>query len=136
MADSPFPAFEGYEFDEDALIAGLDLCARSGAHEVELGYDDDDPANVTWYCEAKYLGARLFYDQMPGPVEAVERLARRLMAGATCRRCGKKIRLSSRGKGKGTCRWRRNGAKWESGCGKPIDRTIPAPLAKAERRPE
>lgn len=113
--------------DEDALIAGVDLVGRSGARAIEIAYDDDDPEKVTWSATATFNGAKLFFDGKADPVEAVEALARRLLQGARCRRCGKPIRLASNRSG---CRWRREGPKWVPGCDKPIDTSIPTPLAQ------
>lgn len=112
-------------FDQDALTAGLDLIRRSGAKSVEFGYLHDDVPieQADWYCQCMYSGARLIVEHHRGPVEAVEALARRILDGALCRRCGQAIQLSD---GKSGCRWTRSGAKWEPGCDKPIDRTIPA----------
>lgn len=118
--------------DEDAMHASLDLIRRSGAGEVEFGFANEDAQTVEqgdWYAHAQYRGARLFTEHHRGPIEALEALARRLLTGATCRRCGKPIRLSSAGKSKGTCRWRRMGDTWQPGCDKPIDPSIKAPLA-------
>lgn len=116
-------------FDQDALTAGVDLVGRSGARDIEIGYDDDDPDDVRWHAQASYRGARLIADNHADPISAVEALGRRVLAGARCRRCGKPIRLSARGKAKGTCRWRRHGDRWRPGCGKPIDTSIPHPFA-------
>lgn len=112
-------------FDSDALKATVDLIGRSGATAIEIGYDDDDPENVRWHVQATYRGARLIRDGYPDPVGAAEALARRVLKGARCRRCGKRIRLNDHGSG---CRWRREGDKWIPGCGKPIDTSIPHPF--------
>jgi hypothetical protein len=111
-------------FDQDALTASLDLVRRTGARSIEIGYlrDDVPVEQAGWYAQCMYSGARLIADEHRGPVEAVEALARRVLDGALCRRCGEKIRLSNDGKG---CRWRRRADKWEPGCGKPIDFSIP-----------
>jgi len=112
-------------FDQDALTAALDLVGRSGASSIEVGYlhDDVPVEQAGWYCQCTYRGARLIAENQRGPVEATEALARRVLDGATCRRCGEIIRLSDGPKG---CRWTRKGEKWEPGCGKPIDFSIPA----------
>lgn len=129
--------------DQDALHASLDLVRRAGASEVEFGFlDEGVPVEeARWYAHAKYRGARV---QVPetivraaeprarsgggpyfrGPVEAVEALARRLLTGARCRRCGQEISLDDSIPG---CRWTRNGKSWTPGCGLPIDHSIPAP---------
>jgi hypothetical protein len=110
-------------FDQDALVAALDLVGRSGATEAEVGFlhDDVPPEEAGWYAHAKYQGARVTVEA-EGPVEAAEGLARRLLHGAMCRRCGEPIQLADDKPG---CRWTRQGAKWTPGCGKPIDQSIP-----------
>lgn len=112
-------------FDQDALEASLDLVRRSGAGTVEFGYLHDDVPieEAGWWAHAQYRGARLTVEKERGPVQAVEALARRILTGALCRRCGKPITLADGGEG---CRWRRSGKKWEPGCGLPVDTTIPA----------
>lgn len=120
------------DFDQDAMVAAVDLIGRSGASEIEIGYDDDDPANVTWHAQAKYHGARLFFDGKADPIEAVEALARRVLRGARCRRCGAPIMLQTPPgvSGRKGCRWRREGAEWIPGCGKPIDTSIKSPITR------
>lgn len=112
-------------FDEDALMASCELVRRAGASGLEFGFLEDDAATVAegrWWAYAQFRGARIQVDEMPGPVEAVEALARRLLTGAKCRRCGEQIVLNDHAVG---CRWTRVGKTWEAGCGKPIDHTIP-----------
>jgi hypothetical protein len=111
-------------FDQDALTAGLDLIRRSGATTIEFGYlDDDVPVeDARWWAKSMYRGATIMVEDERGPVQAVEALARRILTGAQCRRCGKPIQLSDDAEG---CRWTRAGGKWEPGCGLPIDQTIP-----------
>lgn len=113
-----------FVFDQDALEASLDLARRSGASTVEFGYlyDDVPIEKADWWAHAQFQGARLTAEHENGPVEAVEALARRLLKGARCRRCGNQIMLNDDGEG---CRWTRQGKKWEPGCGLPIDMTIP-----------
>lgn len=120
--DFPLPGM-----DEDALIAAIDVAGRSGATSIDVGYHEDEPEPdaLNWYAQAFYNGARIMGEGRD-PVEAAEALARKLLRGALCRRCGEPILLSgvhppvARG-----CRWTRNGRKWEPGCGKPIDTSIP-----------
>ena len=110
-------------FDQDALVAGVELVGRTGAKFFEVGYHpvydhagveiDEPPEDATkWWAKAQYQGAMVAVDDHPGPVEAVEALARRLFAGALCGRCGLHIRLDD---GPG-CRWTRTGPRWLSGC--------------------
>lgn len=109
--------------DQDALNAAINLVQRSGAQSLEFGYLNDEPP-FEWWAHAQYRGTRLTVEHHHGPVEAVEALARRILDGATCRRCGALIKLDDEGEG---CRWTRNGARWEPGCGLPIDQSIPLP---------
>lgn len=100
------------ELDEDAVMACFDLAGRTGARDAEIGYlNDEGPPG--WYAHAKYGGARIMVDDMPGPVEAADALARRLLDGAKCTHCKRKIVLSGGGL---VCRWRRMGPRWERGC--------------------
>ncbi len=124
--------------DEDALVAAADLVGRTGATGFEVGYLDEDAtvAEARWYAHAQFQGARVTVEEQPGPVEAAEGLARRLMIGARCR-CGAVVTLSSTGvalfraarmadgtewsaadaASAGTCRWTREGARWYGACG-------------------
>lgn len=84
--------------DEDALFAAADLVGRTGAKSFEIGYlhDDVPAAEAGWYAHAQYKGARIT-EEGAGPVEAAEALARRLLAGGKCTRCGGLIALSGHG---------------------------------------
>lgn len=104
-------------YDEDALVAGVDLVGRTGATDFEVGYlhDDVPVAEAGWYAKAQYRGARLTAEDHPGPVEAVEALARRLLKGALCK-CRRRVTLAgSQGDGS-KCRWTRVGRRWTSEC--------------------
>lgn len=117
-------------FDQDALIAAADLVGRSGASHFEVGYLHDEVPfdEAGWYAHAQFKGVLIRFPEdeestaVRGPIEAAEGLARRLFAGAQCRRCGELIWLSD---GEGGCRWRRMGDRWEPGCDKPVDVSIP-----------
>jgi hypothetical protein len=113
-------------FDRDALIAGCDLVGRSGARALDIGYHEDEPKPdaLNWYAQATFRGAKLF-EEARDPIEAVERLARRMLRGARCRRCGEPIMLAGSKVARG-CHWTRRGPRWEPGCGRPIDHSIPA----------
>lgn len=123
--------------DQDAIVAAVDLVRRSGATEFQVGYlHDDVPANEAgWYAHAQYKGARLTAEDHPGPVEATEALARRVLDGAQCSHCGGLVSLSDAGTWAhdstlvdgtpwtaeqaaetGLCRWRRLGDRWARGC--------------------
>lgn len=124
--------------DEDALIAAVDLVGRAGAKAFEVGYlDDDVPADqARWWAHADYRGNRIIVENESGPVEAAEKLARRILTGGRCR-CGKLVALASDGavayenvtmadgstwtaeeaRTAGQCRWTREGRKWVSACG-------------------
>lgn len=111
-------------FDQDALTAAMDLVGRTGARQFEFGYlhEDVPVEEADWWAHAQYRGVRISVEHKQGPIEAVEALARRLLDGGLCRRCGQPIRLSDEGQG---CRWTRNGPKWTPGCDLPIDHSIP-----------
>lgn len=106
--------------DQDALDAALDLIGRTGARSFEIGYlrDDVPLEQAGWYAHAQYRGARITAEDHPGPVEAAEALARRLLTGARCVNCDKVITLSGEASRK-TCRWTRLGTRWEKGCQQP-----------------
>jgi hypothetical protein len=130
----------GFNLDEDALMAAADLVGRTGAREFQIGFTNDDDgitvAEMGWYCHAQYQGTRII-EEGAGPVEAAEALARRLLSGAKCKRCGKLVALSDDGavawdsvaladgttwtveeaRAAGQCRWTRMGRTWVSACG-------------------
>jgi hypothetical protein len=110
--------FEGPGLDEDALVAGSDLVQRAGAKQLDVGYlDEDVPVHkARWYAKAQFRGAVQIVEDQPGPVEAVEALARLLLEGGRCVACGQTISLTS-GRPGPVCRWTRMGARWEAGCG-------------------
>jgi len=105
--------------DQDAADAALDLIRRTGAEGMEVGFlrDDVPTDKADWYAHAQYRGARIISEHHRGPVEALEGLARRLLAGGVCTHCGKRIAL--RGKSRMQCRWTRHGRKWVRGCEEP-----------------
>lgn len=124
--------------DEDALIAAAELVGRTGAKGFEVGYLHDDVPleQAGWYAHAQYSGTRIMVDDYSGPVEAAEALARRLLEGGKCTRCGGVVALSSAGAliypdvtltdgtrwtekdavAAGQCRWTRLGSRWTAGC--------------------
>lgn len=99
----------------DALLAGVELVGRSGAKDFTMGYlrDDVPISQAGWWAKAQYAGAELRIER-PDPVEAVEALARRILTGATCAHCHRKVKLG--GSGGNSCRWYREGARWFRGC--------------------
>lgn len=125
--------------DDDAFHAAVELVGRTGATGFQIGYlhDDVPPEKAAWYAHAQYKGARIIAEDHPGPIEAAEALARRLLTGAKCTACGGLITLSDSGAfayssatladgtvwdvktaaAAGQCRWTRVGAHWEKGCG-------------------
>ena len=130
--------------DDDALVAAADLVGRTGAKGFEIGYlhDDGPIEEAAWYAHAQYEGTRVTEENHRGPVEAAEALARRLLEGGKCTKCGGLVALSSRGAviypsamlTDGTrwdektaqsvrqCRWTRMGNHWVAGCQR-TDRT-------------
>ena len=103
------------DLDEDALVAIADLVGRTGATDFKIGYlHDDVPASEAgWYAYAQYTGARISQDDLPGPVEAANALAERLLRGAACK-CGRNSEVG--GDDPDLCHWRRVGPRWYSGC--------------------
>lgn len=127
--------------DDDAIIAAADLVGRAGARQLEIGYlHEDVPSDQAgWYAHAQYRGARITAEDHPGPVEAVEALARRLLTGAQCTHCRGLVALSDAGamvypgaartdgsrwtdedvaaaRARPQCRYRREGKLWVRGC--------------------
>lgn len=127
--------------DEDVLLACVDLVGRTGAKNFEIGWlnDEGEPAyqkhGPQWWAKAQYNGARIMVEDHPGPTEACEALALRLLTGAKCK-CGKLVRLGqfgavafddvqmadgttwtlSEAEQAGQCRWRRRGKHWRKDC--------------------
>jgi hypothetical protein len=133
--------------DQDAVVAAADLVDRTGARSLEIGWDcphgpdmpdDHNCGRQTWYAKAQYKHAKIAAEHHPGPVEAAEALARRLLTGAKCR-CGGLVSLVDEGAfvypaarlmdgtrwskqqlaEAGQCRWTRRGQRWEPGCNAP-----------------
>lgn len=115
---------QGYEFDEEALTAAIDLVGRTGAKDVTFGYLDDDVPiqDARWWAKVMYgerspVGvATVMTEDHVGPVEAMEALAHRLLDGGQCQFCGRKVALSEYRNNR--CRWRRVGDTWHPGCRK------------------
>ncbi|WP_328660396.1 hypothetical protein [Nocardia salmonicida] len=112
------------EMDQDAFDAAITLIPRTGARGLEIGYlhDDVPTEKAGWYAHAQYQGTRITAENHPGPVEAVEALARRLLTGGQCTHCKGTITLSKPPKPKPGkwCRWTRHGDRWERGCASTI----------------
>jgi hypothetical protein len=108
--------FDDY-MEADAVLAAVDLAGRTGAKSCEIGFlhEGVPVGEAGWYAAALYKGARITVDDHPGPVEAADALARRLLAGGRCIRCGRRIRLS--GQSGAGCRWRRFADHWQPSCG-------------------
>lgn len=127
-----------FPIDRDALIAAVDLVGRSGATGFEVGFlHDDVPTDqAAWWAKAQYRGVRLSVENQPGPAEAAEALARRVLTGGKCAHCGGLVALSDDGaiaySGGRTldgkpwgveeasaarqCRWKRVGDRWDRTC--------------------
>lgn len=123
--------------DDDALTAAVDLVGRTGAESFELGYlhDDVPVPQAAWWANAQLRGTRIMVEDQPGPVEAAEALARRILVGGQCQHCGGLVALSDGAavaypgpmtdgttwteeaiRAAGQCRWRRVGPRWVRGC--------------------
>lgn len=95
----------------DAVQAIADLCGRSGARNMEIGFDDDvEPA--TWWAGVTYNGAKLHTDGWVHPVLAADALAAKILTGGCCTHCGRTVSLL----GLEGCVWRRVGPQWRRGC--------------------
>lgn len=106
-------------WNDDVVLACVDLVGRAGASGFEMGYLHDDVPieEAGWHASAQYRGTRIMVQDHRSPTSAALALAERLLAGATCR-CLKPVTLSDEREG---CRWRLVGKQWEPGCNdKPI----------------
>ncbi|MFB4294819.1 hypothetical protein ACBI99_44820 [Nonomuraea sp. ATR24] len=141
-------------FDGDAVRAAADLVQRTGARRLEIGYlhDNVPVEHAGWYAQAQYRGARITESDHPGPAEAAEALARRLLQGGQCQHCHRTVALSDQApaayvdghlmegrrwtadqaRAAGTCWWRRIGDRWERGC----DGPIPPPAPRVQKKPK
>jgi hypothetical protein len=110
------------QLNEPALLAAIDVIGRANAVEFEVGYLDDTEhwQDARWWASARWRGRKVLVEDHPGPAQAAEALARRILNGGTCTHCGKTIVLTAtRPKGsrrKKLCAWRRDGARWVRGC--------------------
>lgn len=105
--------------DQARLRAAVDLVGRTGATSFEVGYlHDDVPVELAgWWAHAQYRGRRITVDDQPGPIDAAEALAVRLMTGAMCAHCKQPVLMDDLPiAGPNGCRWWRSGAAWVRGC--------------------
>lgn len=104
----------GEHFNEDMVIACVDLVGRCGASGFEIGYlhDDVPVEEAGWHASAQFRGARILVEDHHSPTGAALALAERLLRGAACR-CRQPVTLSD---GQQGCRWRLVGNRWEPGC--------------------
>jgi hypothetical protein len=124
--------------EDEQMAAAIDLFGRVGARSLEIGYlHDDVPAELAdWYAHVQYAGTRIIEEGHPGPVQAAEALARRLLTGARCQHCGGLVSLTGEGamfyaeaqmadgstfteeeaRSRPQCHWERKGRKWVRGC--------------------
>ena len=114
----------------DALTAAVDVIGRTGAMDIEIGYDDDHAEPNWWYATCRIRTpasptgwAPSTVTKQSSPVVAVEKLARRLINGGTCTHCGRVMSLAhdagvavNAGAVMATCFWERAGKRWERGC--------------------
>lgn len=129
------------DIDEEAFQAAADLVGRTGARSLEFGYlHDDVPMHeADWWASVQYNGAKVIAEHHRDPIAALEALCQRLLTGGQCQRCGGLVSLSDDGavaypgaarpdgtvwteaeiRAAGHCRWRREGKRWEPGCGLP-----------------
>jgi hypothetical protein len=121
--------------DDDITKAALELVGRTGATNLEIGYDERQDRPSTWYAHAHYGDRRIAVDGHPDPGAAVQALATRLLHGGRCIGCTKLVAMSDgpvpiparmlddssvdpeEEKTRGLCRWSRVGPHWVAGCG-------------------
>lgn len=99
----------------DRLNAAVEAIARAGANDFEIGFLDPDVPmeDAHWWAKAQWKGTRVQVDDRPGPDAAADALAKKVLVGGQCIRCGRIITLNTFGLG---CFWRREGAHWLRGC--------------------
>lgn len=113
--------------ENNQLIAAIDVIGRTGAADIEIGYDDEQRAPNWWYatCKVRHPGSPSGWVTATiggqlGPVVAAEKMARKLINGGTCTHCGRVMSLagvpSERVMSSNLCRWSRVGKRWERGC--------------------
>lgn len=111
--DTPAPAL-----DYPAFHAAVDLVGRTGADNVEFGFLNDNvpTEEADWWAAAHYKpkGAKVVVEDYPGPVQAMEALARQLIDGGRCTICDRPISLDPDST---SCTWTRMGNKWVPQCG-------------------
>jgi len=108
------------EIDDDAVKACADLVGRTGASQFQIGFVHDNVPveEAGWYAHAQYRGARLTTtSDYRGPAEAADALSRRILHGGNCG-CGKPTTLQDGRDVRKWCRWRREGDRWVSACGR------------------
>lgn len=144
--------------DDERLTAALMLVGHTGAKQLEFGYLHDDVPieDADWWAKALYQGQRITVEHHSDPVAAVEALAARLLMSAKCTWCDGLITLAEDGvfvwpgaqmldgstlptdedelRAMGSCRWRREGPRWEPGCVHGDSTGPRAPTARADRR--
>lgn len=125
---------------DNIVVACADLVGRAGARGFQIGYlHDDVPADQAgWYAHAQYRGARITTQDHPGPAEAADALARKILTGGRCR-CGRLVALDTSGAvacanatmadgstwtvdqaaAAGQCLWTRTGNRWNPSCPEP-----------------
>jgi hypothetical protein len=104
------------EAEKDAVLAASDLCDRAGAYGFNIGHAPHDPHH--WHAIAFYQGEALVVSHQPSASAAAIALARRLLTGAACRMCGRKVSLRE-GARAGWCQWQMLGPRWVPGCDAP-----------------
>jgi hypothetical protein len=109
-------------FDGDLLTAHIDVLGRMGCSGFEIGYVHDDVPveQAGWYAHVNYQGMRQIEADHPGPLQAAEALARRLLDKGGCK-CAARITLDPTDADvPDRCYWQIvNGRRWESSCDAP-----------------
>ena len=112
MAETP------KDFDEPLLLAAVDMIGRTGAKNLEIGFDDDN--EDLWYAQATYGKSKVIVEGFDNPVKATEALVRKLMHGGRCTHCGKMVTLEDGMHSKRYCYYAlvdiNGGKKWMRKC--------------------
>lgn len=122
-------------FDEDRLLAAVDMIGRSAARQLEVGWDDDTDPPGDWWAAARFRGTRVFVEHHATADDAVEALLFLLLEGAQCVLCGRHATVPGArySDGRPACEYRRVGAWWVRGCDGGHEAPT-RPLNRAQRR--
>jgi hypothetical protein len=95
------------------FLADIDLIGRTGARNLELGYEGSESA-PRWFAQVSYQDELVSITDKGGVEEAVHLLVRRLVSGGICTWCHGVARLD--GDEAPGCRYVIVNGRYERGC--------------------